>query len=449
MSDQSSLPDYPAVPYIGTTIDPPSMMTDDMAGLISEGEYNMANDSFVNENFPSPYYDPHTVTQSLYSRTVQSVQNDDESTSRKHGPLPFTHPYFDHQPHPSILGNALPLLDMGPYGEDVHSNSNVPTLAPAFEYSERRCLRDAMANETISDIEATKYYLQMEEDAEQQLKHTIPSHPNDDPQRDRKGSKRRQQKIDIRRHPPLLKDKGHQCRRCGYACNRQEHLKRHEGSVHGKELVGGPEMLPCVFEGCIDRKTKKRREIQSRQDNLKAHYTRTHFKYGSTEKGGKNGRKSMKAALEMGLALYDRRWEFLLNRKMNVNEEMRDYLHVWKMLGYSILETRDIKVKDVVPDWQGSDDATLQEFDPRWRALWDGSLSFEKALTKGYDMEETEAQGLLGVTMLETEAMGIDHLDPRWKVLRNRNMSVEQSEKLGVKYRNPVWTDSASRRRNR
>ena len=151
----------------------------------------------------------------------------------------------------------------------------------------------------------------------------------------------------------------------------------------------------------------------------------------------------MKAALEKGLRIYDSRWAFLTDNKMDVNKEIEDdkgnicFLHVWKMLGYSILETRDIKVKDVYPEWKVTEgrtaDEKLQTFDPRWKALLGGTLTFEKAMDRGKHMDESEAQGLLGVTMLETEAMGIKHLDPRWTMLLSGRMSVEQSEKLGVK----------------
>ena len=231
--------------------------------------------------------------------------------------------------------------------------------------------------------------------------------------------------------------------KCGYAPDRQEHLKRHEQSR--KHLVDKAEMLPCKFDGCIDRKTGKQRTIAARCDNLKAHYTKTHFKYGNSENGGKNARKSMKAAHELDLHVYDYRWTLLLEGKegkegsMNLNHEIEGYLHVWKMLGYSILETRDTKVKDVLPDWPDNADEKLQKFDPRWKALWDGTLTYDKAIDKGKDMNESDAQGLLGVTMLETEAMGIKSLDPRWTEMDSGRMSVEQSEKLGVKQRNPVW----------
>lgn len=262
-----------------------------------------------------------------------------------------------------------------------------------------------------------------------------------------RGGPRREHLIQIPKPEVVSRGKPHRCWRdgCTYACNRPEHLKRHE--LSGKHMNDGAEMLPCAFDGCIDRKTGKHRKIISRFDNLKAHYTKTHFKYGSTEKGGKNERKSMKAAHQMGLNAYDSRWAMLLDGKMNVNREIKDYLHVWKMLGYSILETRDTKVKDLVPDWQqGPEDATLQKYDPRWRALWDGTLTFDKAMDVGRDMNESDAQGLLGVTMLETKAMGIDHLDPRWEAMLSGRMSVEQLEKLGVKH---VWKDLVAKRRAR
>ena len=232
---------------------------------------------------------------------------------------------------------------------------------------------------------------------------------------------------------------------CPNAFDRPEHLRRHTDSKHrGSEVLE----LPCAFAECWDRKKKEHRKILARPDNLKAHYKETHFRYGNSEKSGKNERKSMKVAHEMGLSSYDLRWELLVENKMDVNHEIPDFLHVWKMLGYSIRETRDMRVKDVRPDWKPEEE-TLQKFDPRWIALWNQTLSFDQAMNVGEHMKESKAQGLLGVTMLETEEMGIKHLDVRWVQLDKGRMSVEQSEMLGVKERNPVWIDLVNRRKAR
>ena len=222
---------------------------------------------------------------------------------------------------------------------------------------------------------------------------------------------------------------------CSYACNRREHLHRHVLAKHTEF----PEPYECAFPDCIDKKTGKRRIIMARNDNFKAHYTRTHFSYGTTEKSGKNRRKSMKVSFENGLRESDNRWTRMLAGKLTMDPNIKGFLSVWKMMGYSIRETREIRVKDVAPDWQGPDETTLEAFDPRWKALKNGTLDYEQAMSVGIDMAETAQQGLLGVTMSETKEMGIDHLDVRWNLLLSGEMSIEDSEKLGVKHENPAW----------
>ena len=124
---------------------------------------------------------------------------------------------------------------------------------------------------------------------------------------------------------------------------------------------------------------------------------------------------------------------------------VRGLLSTWKMIGYSIRETRDLKVKDIAPEWQGpEEDPTLEVFDPRWKAIKKGTLTYEQAMSVGQHMKETTAQGVLGVTMEETAQMGIRSLDVRWQHLNNGRMSVEDAEKLGVK---DEWTAVHARRK--
>lgn len=401
-----------------------SLITDGAAACVTGGDFTMIVDDLMGKTRQLQSYN---TSSSFYGRIEQDVQMEemiscqyDLAHVRGSHALDFDQPLFSHA-QPTVFRNS----PSQPDGEAYHTQEHLSTpLAPPFEYVETNEDTDTgCADKVVSFSEVFK---------EPSPERICPGGKNFK----KRPNQRRECLPEFTSYKLQLKNKNHRCREkhCIHAFDRQEHLKRHEASKHGK-----PAMLPCEFPGCIDRKTGGQREIIARPDNLKAHYLKTHFKYGSSEKGGKNVRKSMKEAHEIGLSEHDSRWAILVQGKMNVNEEIKDFLHVWKMIGYSIRETRDIKVKDKVSDWQGPEDATLQKFDPRWKALWDGTLTFDKAMNRGAGMKESDAQGLLGVTMLETEAMGIDRLDPRWQELRNARMSVEQSEKLGVKHRNPVW----------
>ena len=222
------------------------------------------------------------------------------------------------------------------------------------------------------------------------------------------------------------------CKHCTYACNRQEHLNRHLDSLKHNP---NPKTYECRFETCTDKKGK-RKIIVGRNDNFRAHYTKTHFSYGNTEKSGKNERVSMKASMDKGLRDDDYRWNMMLEGKMTMDPSAKS---VWKMIGYSIRETREMKVKDIAPEWQGPDETKLEEFDVRWKALKNKTLDYEQAMSRGHHMKEKPEQGLLGVTMLETEEMGIKHLDVRWKLLLDGKMSIEDSKTLKVKEYNPAW----------
>ena len=470
---ESSPSSYAASPEEG------SLVTDGPVGGAPRGEFTMLVNSFTGKA-PRQWsgYAPLNDASLLYGTVAQHVQTDQSEslgpdlvtsfsnsiTAGTSQAFELNQPLFGHS-QPAMFGGTTPHLGVETYHTAPIASTNVPPLGPAFEYPDEELVDgDSVSNDVAAGRPCLGYNLIREPFNNSPyhlkglrgtlLKPYALSQMSDEEQEGSHSSspvvktrnKRHKSYQGAARVLVYPSNKPHRCRFCKHACNRQEHLKRHEQSKHCGEET---QMYPCEFSGCIDRKTGKHREIIARLDNLKAHYTQTHFKYGGSEKGGKNARKSMKAAHEMRLSAYDDRWKLLLDMKMDVNQEIKEYLHVWKMLGYSILETREMKVKSVVADWPGPEDETLQQFDPRWKALLDGTLSFEKAMNKGKDMMESEAQGLLGVTMLESEAMGIRDLDPRWEELLNRRMSVEQSEKLGVKQRNPLWIDLVDRRRAR
>lgn len=481
-ADQCLLQESSPFSYTAST-EEGSLGTDGQVGYTPRGEFTLLVNSFTGKA-PRQWsgYAPQNDASLFYGSVAQHAQTDQSeslgpdlvtsfSNSMAAGTsqaFELNQPLFTHS-QPPIFGGTIPQLGGDAYHTAPMSSTDVPPLGPAFEYQGEELVDgDNLSNDVAGGRPYLGHNLIREPVNNSSyhskalrsnlLKPYTLSQMSDD---DQEGSHSSSPIVKTRnkRHKPgqgaawkpvYIRDKSHHCQFCKYACNRQEHLKRHEQSKHWKVKTGEEtQMHPCEFAGCIDRKTGRHREIIARLDNLKAHYTKTHFKYGGSEKGGKNARKSMKAAHEMRLSAYDDRWKLLLDGKMNVNQEIKEYLHVWKMLGYSILETRDTKVKSVVADWPCADDETLQQYDPRWKALLDGTLTFDKAMSKGKDMMESEAQGLLGVTMLESEAMGIRDLDPRWEELLNRRMSVEQSEKLGVKQRNPLWIDLVDRRRAR
>lgn len=471
--------------YIASTDTLSLLIANNAAACTPGDDYNMVVHDYTRNS-----YGPQTDTSSQYGRAMQSTQIDvspswgrdvlaeinSSAAARDSHAFGFSRPRLG-RTQPTIFGSPTPQPDTEVYDALGNSNPNPPSLAQAWEFPDTGVgLIDDSNSLTRQTLNDSPYHL---EGSQNTLLESYNSSPpsNEDLECNHTASstvKSRKRgwkqgrgvafKIECGSPKAYPKPKKpYECLLpyptgigiCDYACHRPEHLRRHKLSK--QHMDENTVMLPCGFDGCINPKTGKHREIIARLDNLKAHYFRTHFRYGGSEKGGKNKRKSMKAAHEMDLSVYDARWTLLIGKKMDLNHEIKDYLHVWKMLGYSILETRDTKVKDVVPDWVKdkvknypvSEDVTLQEYDPRWRALWDGTLTFEKAMDRGEDMEESEAQGLLGVTMLETEAMGIRHLDPRWTEFLSSRMSVEQSEKLGVKQRNPVGKDLVDRRKAR
>ena len=137
----------------------------------------------------------------------------------------------------------------------------------------------------------------------------------------------------------------------------------------------------------------------------------------------------------MRLKSEDARWTLLLEHGIDFGDTDTGY---WKMLGYSIKETQELRVKELVPEWEGPSETTLKEFDPRWKKLLEGGMTFEQAMERGRWMPEEEQEGLLGVDMAMTKAMGLQDVDPRWVKLLEGGMGMEMSEKLGVKHLNPV-----------
>ncbi len=240
-------------------------------------------------------------------------------------------------------------------------------------------------------------------------------------------------------------DKKHPCIECNEQGHnvrfvRPEHLVRHKKSHHEGEKTIWHE---CKVHDCVDAKGKPKR-IKARHDNLAPHYNNTHFSWGNSDTSGKNRRISLKESREIGLIDMDSRWVRFLEGRISKDGDSKGE---WKMLGYSILETQTIKVKDIVKDsrlsqqWDGPEDTTLKEFDFRWKMLLEGTMDFDTAMAEGIKMKEFERQdkGLLGVTMMESEEMGLKYLDPRWIKLRSGEMSIKHSEILGVNHLNPAW----------
>ena len=220
---------------------------------------------------------------------------------------------------------------------------------------------------------------------------------------------------------PHGKDHRHPCPECNVGFRRPEHLKRH---VRKHLPLDEVDMLPCKF--APDCKMT----IKDRPDNMRAHVQTTHFKYGKTERGGKNRRYSMRASLDKELKPDDERWTLLLDGEMLFGDETG----YWKMIGFSIKETSETRIKDLIEDWEGPRDQLLKDVDPRWKALLDGTMTFEQSMQVGAWMAEEESEGVLGVDMATSKAMGLERFDPRWRKLKDGTMSVEVARKLGVEH---------------
>lgn len=237
--------------------------------------------------------------------------------------------------------------------------------------------------------------------------------------------------------------KRYRCSVCHLIFARPEHLQRHWRSRH-EEF---PELHACGVPDCVEKDKITHKKIKGRRDNLAPHYQNTHFKWGNSEKSGKNRRISLKESHELGLVQYDGRWDRFLEGRISNDKHDKDYPCVWKMLGYSITETRNTRIRQLFPERECPDDATLQQLDFRWTKMMDGSLDYATTMATGNDILVDARLGLLGMTMQETRDMGIENIEPRWIALHNGSMSIEDSEMLGVKQFNPRWTSMPEKRR--
>ena len=244
-------------------------------------------------------------------------------------------------------------------------------------------------------------------------------------------------------HAQSTTSKRHPCEYCNMKFARPEHLSRHRKSIHDENV----KTFPCVVPDCMEKDRITHKTLKARGDNLAPHYQNTHFKWGNSEKSGKNRRISLKESYELGLASCDNRWNRYLEGRIKIDVHDPAHPCEWKMLGYSIKETQEILVKQLFPKEDVPDGTTLKAYDHRWGKMIDGTMDYETAMATGNDILTKPEHGALGVTMKETEEMGIKDIDVRWKVLLNGRMSIEDSEILGVKHLNPAWTLAQEKRR--
>lgn len=252
------------------------------------------------------------------------------------------------------------------------------------------------------------------------------------PSRSRKegGVCQRRKRTTTKNLPPKVESRTHGHHPCTHpGCplhfKRPEHLKRH-AKIHDQNN----NYLPCAFYDPSDPDGGHscKQTIKDRQDNMRAHLQTTHFKYGKMPKSGKNVRKTMKQSLEHGVRIDDHRWDKLLKGEIQFGDQSNWY---YQMLGYSIQETQEIRISDFIPDWNRPE-IFLKEFDPRWKKLLQGDMTFEQAMERGQWMPETESQGILGVDMKTTARMGLASLDPRWSRFHSGMMTFKEAKVLAV-----------------
>ena len=241
--------------------------------------------------------------------------------------------------------------------------------------------------------------------------------------------------------------KPHKCRHCKRGFTRHEHRERHKLT----HPVEPQEKFHCPM------RTICQKEISNRYDNMKAHIKQTHFSPTQKKKSEKiNQRVTMKELYEEHQAginrdtwmeflrksgsinspdeLWERmrrpdidaRWNRLLSGSMTIQDkapakagESTKPTRYWTMIGWSILEAQTLRIKDIVPEWHGSPDATLWDLDPRVEAMMKGTLKLEDA-------------EFLGVDMMTSKKMGLELHDIRWQTLSKGLMSTEDAEKNGV-----------------
>ncbi len=308
------------------------------------------------------------------------------------------------------FGDAVPSEAINSSGLTRYLGERGFALGPAFEYPMTTATSSPTASNT-SDDESPSTKPAMKRRASRALGN-------------RKGGRKTRKKE--RQFPIIVdteRDNKCACEMCPKKFKRPEHLKRHEESTHkGAHTT----QHCCIIPACG-------RQIKARSDNLTQHLTKTHFRYGKTEHSGKNRRISMQESCEKDLWKYDSRWMELLEGRMDFGDADTPAVdRCWKMLGYSILDTENLRIKDLALEWDGPDDMTLKQLDPRWKLLLNGTMTFDQAMDKGWKMSESEAEGVLGVNMLTTEEMGLKDLDPRWALLLSGNMDYKMAEKLGV-----------------
>ncbi|KAL9103864.1 MAG: hypothetical protein Q9163_001142 [Psora crenata] len=244
---------------------------------------------------------------------------------------------------------------------------------------------------------------------------------------------------------------------------RPEHFNRHMGT-HNRDAP----VVTCPL--CET-------PIKLRKDNLKAHVMKTHFKpcdKRMTEK--MNARWTIKDLFELFqnplsqhkrvlwmdffhkrvttgspqeiwqlVRVMDTRVGRLLTNEMTVHD--REHLRYdkpeectgkltkfWTMLGWSIAETKKIRVKEVAPDWEGPEQTTLWDLDPRRKALEDGTMKVEDA-------------HFLGISIFESRELGLEHADPRWRALCNGQTIFGDLERHEVKHPNPRRKNPRSKRK--
>lgn len=296
------------MPYLANA-DTGSSIDDAAAAYLLGPEFDMVVDGLSeNAQRQGPFYGPQNLASSLYGGIAPAAQTG-QSLNWNRDLVAF----FPNTPSQS---------EEEAYDTEDNCSPSAPSLAPPLQSSEWSLGRYGTSEE-FNDEDMGSNFARIVPSCLDLSGQPLPKKlwsPSNNRLKLRaaqiaKPHKRRQKfPIQVVKEFPKQNDRPQRCREpdCDYACNRPEHLRRHEASKHCKEFDGGPEMLPCAFEGCKDRRTGRHREIQARMDNLKAHYTKTHFRYGNSEKGGKNDRKSMKEAYEMGLSEYDSRWTLLL-----------------------------------------------------------------------------------------------------------------------------------------
>ena len=421
------------------------MMTNEYTTNASNGlPCHQANDDFIS-----------TCEQVIHTDSTASLSADmaRNFSFAMGGPVKdYAHPYVDGS-QTQMFGTEVPSFEVELPHMAIDPMDAVRNLDAPFEYSKDEIEAQSVDEDTLSSpamasgsggrktstrTRKKRSYTQMSETSAQSSSFSEMSYKKST--KSRRGDNKKPKRSGWSTRLVVgSSDKKHPCTECNeQGLNvrfvRPEHLVRHKKSHHeGDNTI----WHACRVHDCVD-KTGKHKEIKARHDNLAPHYNNTHFSWGNSATSGKNRRISLKESHEIGLIDLDSRWVRFLegNIKWDGNPKGE-----WKMLGYSILETQSIRVKDIVSTWEGPEATTLKEFDFRWKMLLEGTMDFDTAMADGHKMKELERRdrGLLGVSMKESEEMGLKNVDPRWIKLRSGEMTVKESEVLGVNHLNPAW----------